>query len=165
MQPVSYWWTTRPYTPEPALQGEATADVAIIGGGFTGLSTAYHLKTLEPSIDVLLLEGEAIAAGASGRNAGFGMTLFGLTLATNAFSVRFPELYARQVPIITQIALTEPLGARLEALGWQGREGLEDARNLIHYRKISRPWIAKKAPCFSSGDELAHRSEEFALPW
>ena len=81
MEPVSYCWTTRPYLPYPPLQSDATADVAIIGGGFTGLSTAYHLKQLDPSLDVLLLEQEAIGYGASGRNGGFGMTLFGLSLA------------------------------------------------------------------------------------
>ncbi|HWK32384.1 MAG TPA: FAD-dependent oxidoreductase [Hyphomicrobium sp.] len=66
--------------PAPPLSGEARADVAIIGAGYTGLSTAYHLKAADPSLDVAVLEGETIGCGASGRNGGFVMTLFGASL-------------------------------------------------------------------------------------
>ncbi|MDZ7830624.1 MAG: FAD-dependent oxidoreductase [Desulfobacterales bacterium] len=38
--------------------GSRTADVTIIGGGYTGLSTAYHLKTLRPELNVCLLESD-----------------------------------------------------------------------------------------------------------
>lgn len=50
------------------LTGTAKADVAIIGGGYTGLSAALHLA--EAGVDVVLLEGERIGWGASGRNGG-----------------------------------------------------------------------------------------------
>ena len=69
-----------PYAPDAPLQGEATADVAIIGGGFTGLSTAYHLRQADPSLKVAVLEGEQVGFGASGRNGGFAMTVFGLSV-------------------------------------------------------------------------------------
>jgi len=59
-----------PRPPRPALEGEQRADVAIIGGGFTGLWTALFLKELAPEKEVVLLEAERIAYGASGRNAG-----------------------------------------------------------------------------------------------
>jgi glycine/D-amino acid oxidase-like deaminating enzyme len=58
-----------------------TCDVAIIGGGYTGLSAAYHLKTADPSLDVAILEAETVGFGASGRNAGFVMTLFGASVS------------------------------------------------------------------------------------
>lgn len=67
--------------PEPALAGEARADVAVIGAGYTGLAAAYHLKRAEPSLDVAILEAEVAGFGASGRNGGFVMTLFGSSLA------------------------------------------------------------------------------------
>ena len=51
--------------------------MAIIGGGYTGLSAAYHLKSADPSLEVAVLEAETTGFGASGRNAGFVMTLFG----------------------------------------------------------------------------------------
>jgi gamma-glutamylputrescine oxidase len=59
-----------PYTPLPALHGDATADVAIIGGGFTGVSTAWHLAQRFPHRRIVLLEARALANGASGRNGG-----------------------------------------------------------------------------------------------
>lgn len=75
----SFWLETYgPYTPEPPVQGALQTDVAIIGGGFTGLSTAYHLRKAQPGLRVAVLEAEVIGYGASGRNAGFSMTLFGL---------------------------------------------------------------------------------------
>jgi gamma-glutamylputrescine oxidase len=52
----------------PALQGELTADVCVIGGGFTGLSAALNLA--EQGLDVVLLEAERIGFGASGRCGG-----------------------------------------------------------------------------------------------
>lgn len=52
----------------PQLQGEETADVCIIGGGYTGLSSAIHLA--ERGYQVVLLEAERIGWGASGRNGG-----------------------------------------------------------------------------------------------
>lgn len=47
------------------------ADVVIVGGGFTGLWTAYYLLTAEPALDVLVLEAEHVGFGASGRNGGW----------------------------------------------------------------------------------------------
>jgi glycine/D-amino acid oxidase-like deaminating enzyme len=53
----------------PALQGGLDVDLAIVGGGFAGLSTALHAA--EKGISVAVLEAEIIAWGATGRNAGF----------------------------------------------------------------------------------------------
>ena len=75
----SFWLDNYgPYTPEPPLQGDLQVDVAIIGGGFTGLSVAYNLRRASPGLQVAVLEAEVIGFGASGRNGGFSMTLFGL---------------------------------------------------------------------------------------
>lgn len=52
----------------PALQGEVEADICIVGGGYTGLSSAIHLR--EKGYSVVLLEAERVAWGASGRNGG-----------------------------------------------------------------------------------------------
>lgn len=81
MRADNYWdRSKKPRQVSPALDGDRTVDVAIIGAGYTGLSTAYHLKAAEPSLDVAILEGETVGFGASGRNAGFVMTLFGASL-------------------------------------------------------------------------------------
>jgi glycine/D-amino acid oxidase-like deaminating enzyme len=77
----SFWHEVAPpYEPGPPLQGERRADVAVIGGGYTGLWTAYHLKTEQPSLEVAVLEQEVAGYGASGRNGGFAMTLLGRSL-------------------------------------------------------------------------------------
>ena len=77
-----YWSAGREKAPAaPPLAGDLAVDVAIVGGGYTGLSTAYHLKSAEPGLDVAVLEAETAGFGASGRNAGFVMTLFGSSAA------------------------------------------------------------------------------------
>ncbi|EKL8567508.1 FAD-binding oxidoreductase, partial [Pseudomonas aeruginosa] len=66
------------YSPNAALTQNLNADVAIIGGGFTGLNTAWQFKKDNPNARVVVLEGAIIGFGASGRNAGFSTKLFGL---------------------------------------------------------------------------------------
>jgi glycine/D-amino acid oxidase-like deaminating enzyme len=53
------------------LKGSHKADIVIVGGGFTGLASAYHLSALFPEKRILLLEGACCGYGASGRNGGF----------------------------------------------------------------------------------------------
>jgi len=67
------FWLDQPEAPEPlpALTGHATADVAIVGGGFTGLWTALLARERDPSLDVVLLEARTAGWAASGRNGGF----------------------------------------------------------------------------------------------
>jgi glycine/D-amino acid oxidase-like deaminating enzyme len=67
------WWLDEapPVEPEPPLDGDADADVAIVGGGYTGLWTALTVRELEPSARVVVLEGELCGEGPSGRNGGF----------------------------------------------------------------------------------------------
>jgi len=289
--PLSLWLDTYgPYTPAPPLQGDNSVDVAIIGGGFTGVNTAYWLKQADPSLRVALLEARTIGYGASGRNGSFAMTVVGLgfevmpvllgkerfkvahrymmravdemdeliqkenldcdrirpgflrsattkgyikrlqhevrlmnemgfedifwidqeevqkrvnsprylgamweprlvlidpaklvraerdlamrcgaevyentpvieitsrpkfqlktpegrltceklVFATNAYSHLFPQLLRKQIPAFTYMIATEPLTSeQLEPIGWQGYEGIEDARNLVHYYRLT----------------------------
>src|SRR5204862_6158938 len=63
------WTAVTPPGPElPRLEGSAQADVVIIGAGFTGLSTALHLR--EAGVDVAVVEAAEPGWGASGRNNG-----------------------------------------------------------------------------------------------
>jgi glycine/D-amino acid oxidase-like deaminating enzyme len=287
----SFWLATYgSYVPNPPLQGDLKVDVAVIGGGFTGLATAYNLRKDDPDIQVAVLEAEVVGFGASGRNGGFSMTLFGLepavtkslfghqrtveahrymeravdyvdalvkehnmqseywfpgflraattpgyvkriqhdleiltsmgvkgiewidadkicaevnsprflggwweprsgllnparharelkrvamesgariyeetpvseiqrgdkfslitpggkvtadkvVFATNAYSHLFPQLHSKQVPAFTHMVVTEPLTrAQLEPIGWKNRQGIEDARNLVHYFRLT----------------------------
>ncbi len=289
--PLSLWLDTYgEYTPQPPLEGEIAVDIAVIGGGFTGVMTAYELKRAEPSLRVALLEAKTIGYGASGRNGSFAMTVVGLgfgvapmllgverfkaahrymmravdelddfiqreniacdrirpgflrvattrgyvkrlqedgermnrfgfedifwltqaetrarvdsprylgalweprlvlinpaklvraerelalragveiyentpaleihrhsrfeihtptgkvvsekiAFATNAYTHLFPPLRRKQIPAFTYMVATEPLEQKhLEPIGWSGREGIEDARNLIHYYRLT----------------------------
>jgi glycine/D-amino acid oxidase-like deaminating enzyme len=289
--PPSLWLAEYgPYTPSPPVAGDLAVDVAIVGGGFQGLSTAIALRRTAPALRVAVLEHEVVGYGASGRNGSFAMTVVGLgfgvmarlkghafvrdahrymeravdglealvrehgldcdmirpgflrmalapdhvkrlqdeialvkrlgiegiewldataartrvfsshylgamweprlllvdpaklvreekrlalalgtqvfehtpvtairrgraftletpegsvhceklVLATNAYSILVPELRRKQTPAFTYMIATEPLSPiHLAAMGWAGREGVEDARNLIHYYRIS----------------------------
>jgi len=66
------------YTPDPPLAGARDVDIAIIGGGFTGLSTALEFKRDHPGATVAVVEAAVVGFGASGRNGGFNMKLFGM---------------------------------------------------------------------------------------
>ncbi len=60
-----------PVVPRPPLPGDIDVDVAIIGGGFSGLWTAYYLIRHDPSLRIAVLEREYCGFGASGRNGGW----------------------------------------------------------------------------------------------
>ncbi|RMF10334.1 MAG: FAD-dependent oxidoreductase [Candidatus Neomarinimicrobiota bacterium] len=289
--PLSLWLDTYgDYQPQPPLRGDRKVDVAVIGGGFTGVATAHELKRADPGLNVAVLEARTVGYGASGRNGSFAMTVVGLgfgvmamlrgkewlqaahrymmkavdglqelvetehldcdlirpgflraattpayvkrirhdvdlmqelgfddiywidgeevqsrvqsprylgamweprlllinpaklvraerdlalklgaqvyentpvetvhrkaqfvittpegslqaeklVFATNAYSHLFPELKRKQIPAFTYMIATEPLAAsQLKTLGWAGREGIEDARNLIHYYRLT----------------------------
>ncbi|MFG6081912.1 FAD-dependent oxidoreductase [Paracoccus litorisediminis] len=66
------FWLDRPDAPAPAapLIGATKADLLIVGGGFTGLWAAIQAKETDPSCDVVLIESDRIAHGASGRPGG-----------------------------------------------------------------------------------------------
>lgn len=71
------WWLREALAAEqpallaPSLFGEVNADVAIIGGGYTGMWTAYFLTEMAPGTRIVLLEADICGGGPSGRNGGF----------------------------------------------------------------------------------------------
>lgn len=69
---VSFWYGDigLPYR-RAALAGDSTADVAIIGAGYSGLWAAYYLKQANPALDILVIEKDFAGFGASGRNGGW----------------------------------------------------------------------------------------------
>ena len=62
-------WLDEAYTPRPPVDGDVAADLAILGGGVTGIAAAYFLASR--GCRVALVERDALASGATGRNAGF----------------------------------------------------------------------------------------------
>jgi glycine/D-amino acid oxidase-like deaminating enzyme len=75
---LSFWHDTVPddLGPRAALGGDLDVDVAIIGGGLTGLWTAWYLLDRDPRLRIVVLEKETCGFGASGRNGGWLSALF-----------------------------------------------------------------------------------------
>ena len=61
---------SEPARPALRLTRRIVSEVAIVGGGFTGVSTAWHLRQRAPGLGIVLLEAHQLGHGASGRNGG-----------------------------------------------------------------------------------------------
>ena len=85
--------------PRPALSGAAEVDVAIVGGGYTGLWTAYYLKKADPSLRIAIVEKEIAGFGASGRNGGWCSSFFAASPGTIA------DEFGREAAIAMQRAM------------------------------------------------------------
>ena len=101
-------------TPRPALTGDTDADVAVVGGGMTGLWTALHLKEAAPDCRIVVLEAEVCGFGASGRNGGWCSALFPASLpALEAIAGRDAAVAQWRAMVDTVTAV----GADLDRLG------------------------------------------------
>jgi glycine/D-amino acid oxidase-like deaminating enzyme len=72
------------WTPRPGLDRDLSADVAVVGAGFTGLWTSRYLAEADPSLRIVVLEAEVAGFGASGRNGGWCSALFPASLESLA---------------------------------------------------------------------------------
>jgi len=81
---LSLWWDGLPGTIglRDPLPGDTEVDVAIVGGGLTGLWTAYYLSAADPGLRIAVLERDVIGFGASGRNGGWCSALFSVSEET-----------------------------------------------------------------------------------
>jgi glycine/D-amino acid oxidase-like deaminating enzyme len=81
--PPSLWWSQIDATSSRApLGGDIDVDVAIVGGGYTGLWTARELLRRDPRLRVAVLEAQVCGFGASGRNGGWASALFPVAAST-----------------------------------------------------------------------------------
>lgn len=90
------WWLEEAGAPEPLppLEGTVTADVVVIGGGYTGLWTAWHALEREPGARLVVLESQRCGHGPSGRNGGFCESMW---LQLPALRERLGDAGAREV--------------------------------------------------------------------
>jgi glycine/D-amino acid oxidase-like deaminating enzyme len=93
------FWLDQPDAPAalPALAEHVTTELAVVGGGFTGLWTALLAKERDPSRDVVLLEARTVGWAASGRNGGFCSA--SLTHGIGNGLERFPD----EMPLLEQL--------------------------------------------------------------
>ncbi|MEV4259282.1 FAD-dependent oxidoreductase [Spirillospora sp. NPDC049652] len=104
-EPVSFWLADggRP-EPGPALVGDHACDLAVIGGGYSGLWTALRAKERDPSLDVVVLEADRVGGAASGRNGGF--CAASLTHGIGNGMERWPE----EMPLLERLGMANLAG-------------------------------------------------------
>ena len=136
-----------PLAPRLALSGSQTADVAIIGAGYTGLWTALYLKQHAPQLDIAIVEAEVAGFGASGRNGGWcsgylsGISSWLDEPAQREGALRLQRLMFEAVAEVGRVCVAAGIDAQFEHSGqveaavrpWQ----LERCRReLAHYREL-----------------------------
>lgn len=112
---ASFWLDDLPAREAlPPLSGQSTCDLAIVGGGYTGLWTALLAKERDPDRRVVLLEGKSIGWAASGRNGGF--VEASLTHGEKNGETRFPD----ELETLDRLGMQnlDDIQATVESRGW-----------------------------------------------
>lgn len=97
------------------LENDIDCDVAIVGGGYTGLWTAFYLHGIDPSLKVAILEAEYIGFGASGRNGGWASALFPQQLSALARKTSPDQARAMHKAMTSNVAV---MGSVISEQGW-----------------------------------------------
>jgi len=119
----SFWFDSlpEPVVARDRLTSDLEVDVAIVGGGYTGLWTAYYLSGIDPHLRIAVLEQEVAGFGASGRNGGW----------CSAFFAASPERLARREGNEAMHRLRRALQETVDEVGAvAASEGID-----CHYRK------------------------------
>ncbi|MET8078714.1 FAD-binding oxidoreductase [Streptomyces sp. NPDC005303] len=111
---ISFWYADDgfPQAREP-LGGDASADVVIVGGGYTGLWTAYYLKKAMPFLRITVLEQKFCGYGASGRNGGW---LYNGIAGRD----RYARLHGHEAAVRLQKAMNDTVDEVVRAVGEEG---------------------------------------------
>lgn len=170
---VSFWWRQLGAPQRrPALPGDTTVDVAIIGAGYTGLWTAYYLARSDPSLRIALLEREFAGFGASGRNGGW------LTGELAGSPARYAQTHGRDGVVALQKAMYGSVDEVLSVASGEGfnidavkggvlcvARSTPQRTRLLNEVEASRPWgVGERDKWLLSPTELAeHLQVEGAL--
>ena len=96
--PRSYWLDSpNPPAPWPQLERFTDADLVVVGGGLSGLWAAIQAKADDPARDVVVLESDTIASGATGHSGGFFVS--SLTHGIGNGLARFPD----ELPVLERL--------------------------------------------------------------
>lgn len=157
---VSFWWSQvgRP-APRPSLPGPLTADVCIVGGGYTGLWAAYYLKKAAPHLRVVILEARFTGYGASGRNGGW------LTNSITGGREQYVRSHGREAAGRFQLAMNETVDEVIRVASVEGidadivtggeftvaRNAAQQAR-LTHLARAEQQWAMTDAHLLSAAE-------------
>lgn len=95
--PNDSFWALEKSPEAPELAENITADIAIIGGGLTGLFSAYHLIKASPALKIVILEAREVGHGASGRNGAMVLPQY----SNESFAIGSDESTHKQIYEIT----------------------------------------------------------------
>jgi gamma-glutamylputrescine oxidase len=138
----SYWARTQP--PRNSRLGEnLRVDVAVIGGGFTGLSSAYFIRQVSPEKSVVVLEAEGCGNGASGRNGAMLLTMTAdryLNFSSDPqMDKRLYELTAVNIRSLSALSIATGIDCELDSRGaLQVFADKEEAREAEEYVRRAR---------------------------
>ena len=113
---LSLWHATAgdSFDPRPALPGDTSADVVVVGAGLTGLWTAYYLAEAAPDLRITVVEKEVAGFGASGRNGGWASALFPASLG------RLAEMGTRESALAQHQAMRDSVDEVIRAAAAEG---------------------------------------------
>lgn len=159
---VSFWLSSSGdnCTPRLPLNSDLEVDVAILGGGFSGLWTALFLLENEPSLEIAIVESEICGFGASGRNGAWCAPRF--PLEPHALISRFGREVARRT-IAETYAMVVDIGERLAAEGidaeYRNTGLLSVARSDGQMKKLQKALAVYQELGLASGSKLLSADE------
>jgi gamma-glutamylputrescine oxidase len=139
---LGYWARSQP-PQNPKLASDDAVDVAVIGGGFTGLSSAYYIRTVSPGKSVAVLEAMGCGNGASGRNGAMVLTMTADRYANfgsdPAMDKDIYMLTAGNIRSLSKLSASTGIDCELETNGaLQVFDNGTDARDISRYVERAR---------------------------
>ena len=116
----SYWARSQPLQ-NPPLKEDIAVDVAVLGGGFTGLSAAYYIRSISPHKRVVVLEAKGCGSGASGRNGAMVLTMtadrYMHFSSAPAIDKKIYDLTAENIGTLSKLSAATGIDCELETNG------------------------------------------------
>jgi gamma-glutamylputrescine oxidase len=116
----SFWARSQP-PQNPPLTGDIAADVAVLGGGFTGLSAAYFIRGISPHKRVVVLEAKGCGNGASGRNGAMVLTMtadrYMNFSSAPAIDKKIYDLTSKNIQMLAKLSAATGIDCELETNG------------------------------------------------
>jgi glycine/D-amino acid oxidase-like deaminating enzyme len=149
--------------PRPPLAGDTTADVCIVGGGLTGMWTAYALTNADPTLRIVIVEQEIAGFGASGRNGGWCSALFPRSASSLASSstARDGVLAGRDGALALRAAMRDTVDEVGRVVAAEGIDCDYAKGGTVLYARSAVQDSAARAEVASSaewGDDMTYRS-------